>query len=407
MSLPEPPGEPPPRGHVLLAPDRFRGALGAVEVARRLAAGLRLARPDVPVVELPVSGGGDGTVEAAVAAGFRRIEVKVCGPAGRPVTAALAFDGRCAVVEIGEAAGPRGLPDGPPRPLSATSLGAGQLIVHALRLGARRIVLAAGSSAAPDGGAGLFQGLGGRLLDGLGRELPLGGAALRSLHALDLRGVPDLSGVTITLVGDTGRPLLGRAGAVASVLSSGYPGGAVGGVPAGGGSAQGLGRAQARILEAGLRRWADLAESVTRRRARELPGAGAAGGAGFAALALLGATVESGPGTVLDLVGFAGRARGARLVVTGAETIDAGTLRGGVAASVARAAARAGVPAVAVVGRRGLTGERLRRARIQAVYALTDIDPALARTPNAAGPLLERLTVAVADEWLPPRGSRL
>ncbi|RMI36277.1 glycerate kinase, partial [Actinomadura harenae] len=74
------------------------------------------------------------------------------------------------------------------------------------------------------------------------------------------------------------------------------------------------------------------------------------------------------------------------------------------AASVARAAARAGVPAVAVVGRRGLTGERLRRARIQAVYALTDIDPALARTPNAAGPLLERLTVAVADEWLPPRG---
>ncbi|MEV5571261.1 glycerate kinase [Spirillospora sp. NPDC052269] len=400
MSLPDPLAEPPPRGHVLLAPDRFRGALGAVEVARRLAAGLRLARPDVPVVELPVSGGGDGTAEAAIAAGFRRVEVKVCGPAGRPVTAALAFDGRCAVVEIGEAAGPRGLPDGPPRPLSATTLGVGQLIVHALRLGARRIVLAAGASAAPDGGAGLFQGLGGRLLDGLGRELPLGGAALRSLHALDLRGVPDLSGVTITLVGDTGRPLLGRAGAVASVL----PGGSLS-RPAGG-PASGLGRAQERILEAGLRRWADLAESVTRRRARELPGAGAAGGAGFAALALLGATVESGPGTVLDLLDFAGRARGARLVVTGAETIDTGTLRGGAAASVARAAARAGVPAVAVVGRRGLTGERLRRARIQAVYALTDIDPALARTPNAAGPLLERLTVAVADEWLPPRGSR-
>ncbi|MEV4258507.1 glycerate kinase, partial [Spirillospora sp. NPDC049652] len=221
MSLPEPPGEPPPRGHVLLAPDRFRGSLDAVEVARRLAAGLRLARPDVPVVELPVSGGGDGTAEAAVAAGFRRIELKVCGPAGRPVTAVLAFDGRCAVVEVAEAAGFRRLPDGPPRTLSATSLGVGQLIVHALRLGARRIVLAAGTSAAPDGGAGVFQGLGGRLLDGLGRELPLGGAALRSLHALDLRGVPDLSGVTLTLVGDTGRPLLGRAGAVASVLSYG------------------------------------------------------------------------------------------------------------------------------------------------------------------------------------------
>ncbi|MFC4906744.1 glycerate kinase [Actinomadura gamaensis] len=394
MSLPEPPGEPPPRGHVLLAPDRFRGALPAAEVARRLAAGLRLARPDVPVVELPVSGGGDGTAEAAVAAGFRRVELKVCGPAGRPVTASLAFDGRCAVVEIGEAAGPRRLPDGPPRPLSATSLGVGQLIGHAVRLGARRIVLSAGACAAPDGGAGLFQGLGGRLLDGIGRELPLGGAALRSLHALDLRGLPDLSGITITLIGDTSRPLLGRTGAVVSVLSGGV-------------LAHGLGRTQARILEAGLVRWADLAESVTRRRARDLPGAGAAGGAGFAALALLGATVEPGPGAVLDLVDFAGRARGARLVVTGAETIDTGTLRGGVAASVARAAARAGVPAVAVAGRRGLTGERLRRARIQAVYALTDIDPALARTPNAAGPLLERLTVAIADEWLPPAGARL
>ncbi|MCP2338604.1 glycerate kinase [Actinomadura rupiterrae] len=392
MSLPEPPGEPSPRGHVLLAPDRFRGALPAVEVSRRLAAGLRLARPDVPVVELPVSGGGDGTAEAAVAAGFRRIEVKVCGPAGRPVPASLAFDGRCAVVEVGEAAGPRRLPDGPPRPLSATTVGVGQLIAHALRLGARRIVLSAGASAAPDGGAGLFQGLGGRLLDGLGRELPLGGAALRSLHALDLRGLPDLSGVTITLVGDTGRPLLGRAGAVASVLS--------------GGTAHELGRTQARILEAGLLRWADLAESVSRRRARELPGAGAAGGAGFAALTLLGATVEAGPGTVLDLIDFAGRARGARLVVTGAEAIDTGTLRGGVAASVARAAARAGVPAVAVAGRRGLTGERLRRARIQAVYALADIDPALSRAPNTAGPLLERLTVAIADEWLPPVGAR-
>ncbi|MFP3968902.1 glycerate kinase [Actinomadura fulvescens] len=388
------PPDPPPRGHVLLAPDRFAGTLTAPEVARHLAIGLRRARPAVPVVELPVADGGDGTAEAAVVAGYRRVEVEVCGPTGRPVTAALAIDGRTAVVELAQASGLRRLPAGKPAPLTATSLGTGQLVAHALRLGARRIVLGLGGGACTDGGAGLVQGLGGRLLDATGRDLPPGGAALRSLHALDLRALPDLSGVTIVLAGDGVEPLFGRNGAAASSLGQHSP-------------RRGASREEIRILEAGLRRWADLAEAASRRPTRDRPGAGAAGGVGFAALTFLGARFEPGMALLLELLGFADKARGARLIVTGEGTLDVQTLRGRPSVGVARAGARADVPVVAVAGRRGLTGEQLRRARIQAAYVLTDIEPDPDRCRRQAGPLLEQLTVAIADEWLPPRGPRV
>ncbi|MQY02591.1 glycerate kinase [Actinomadura macrotermitis] len=374
-----------PRGHVLLAPGRFKGSLTAAQVARHLAAGLRRARPDVPVVELPVADGGEGTAEAAIAAGWRRVRVRVCGPTGRPVTAALALDGDTAVVELAEASGVHRLPGGEPRPLTATSFGTGQLLAHAVRLGARRIVLGLGGGAATDGGAGLVQGMGGRLLDALGKDLPPGGAALRSLHALDLRGLPDLSGVRVVVAGDGAGPLLGRTGAAAAA-----------------GAHRGAGREEVRALDAGLRRWADLAEAASRRPARDRAGAGAAGGVGFAALTFLGATVEPGTPFMLDLLGVAGRARGARLVVTGEGSLDTASLRGRAPIGVARAAARAGAPVVAVTGRRGLTGEQLRRTRIQAVYALTDIERDTGRCMRQAGPLLEQLTVAIAAEWLPP-----
>ncbi|MFB4315571.1 glycerate kinase [Actinomadura sp. 21ATH] len=373
-------------GHVLLAPDRFKGSLTAPEVARHLAAGLRRARPDVPVVELPVADGGDGTAESAIAAGWRRVEVEVSGPTGRPVTAALALDGRTAVVELAQASGLRRLPGGRPRPLGSTSLGTGQLLAHAVRLGARRIVLGVGGAACTDGGAGLVQGLGGRLLDALGKELPPGGAALRSLHALDLRGMPDLSGVQVVVAGEPEGTLLGRNG-----TATGQAG------------RRGATREEIRVLDLGLRRWADIAEAASRTASRDRPGSGAAGGVGFAALAFLGATIEPGIGLMLDLLGFAERARGAHLVVTGEGTLDVRSLRGRAPIGVARAAARAGVPVVAAVGRRGLTGEQLRKARIQAVYALTDIEPDAGRCMRQGGPLLEQLTVAIADEWLPPR----
>jgi glycerate kinase len=339
-----------PKGHVLVSPDKFKGSLSAPEVAAHIATGLRNARPNVPVLLLPVADGGDGTAAAAIAAGYRKVEVEVCGPTGQAVQADLAMSDDTAVIELAAASGLARLPGGRPEPLTATSYGTGQLIAAAKRLGARRIVLGLGGSACTDGGAGLIQALGGRLLDGLGNSLPRGGAALRSLHRLDLRGLIDLSGVQIVVASDVDNPLLGPDGAAAVY-----------------GPQKGASPEDIRILEAGLRRWADLGEATIRRTVRNAAGAGAAGGVGFAALAFLGARVEPGISYLLDLLDFTGKARGARLVIT---------------------------------GRRALTGEQLRRARIQAAYALTDIEPDVERCMRLAGHLLEQLVVAVADEWL-------
>ena len=373
-----------PGGHVLVSPDKFKGSLSAPDVARHIATGLHRARPAVPIVLLPVADGGDGTVDAAVSAGWKRVELEVLGPTGRPVTASIAISEQTALVELAEASGLRHLPDGKPQPLTASTFGTGQLVAEAVRMGMRRIVLGLGGSAGTDGGAGIVQALGGRLLDALGRPLPPGGAALRTLHALDLRGMLDLSRIEVVVASDVDNPLLGRHGA-AQVFAP----------------QKGASREEVRILEAGLRRWTDLAEAATRQAARDKQGAGAAGGAGFGALAFLGARVEPGIGFLLDLLHFAEKARGARLVITGEGSLDAQTLRGKAPVGVARAAARAGAPVVAVAGRRGLTGEQLRRARIQAAYALNDIEPDVERCMRQAGPLLEQLTVAIADEWLP------
>jgi glycerate 2-kinase len=372
-----------PVGHVLVSPDKFKGSLSAPEVATHVAIGLRKVRPEVPVMVLPVADGGDGTAAAAIAAGYRKVEVEVRGPTGRPTVATLAIDGKTAVVELAEASGLSRLPNGRREALTATSFGTGELIAEAVRLGARRIVLGLGGSACTDGGAGLVQGLGGRLRDAKGNDLPPGGAALRSLHALDVRGLADLSGVDIVVASDVDNPLLGPAGAAAVYAPQ-----------------KGASPDEIRILEAGLRRWADLAEAATRRTVRNMPGAGAAGGVGFAALAFLGARVEPGIGYLLDLLDFPGKARGARLVITGEGSLDTQTLRGKAPIGVARAATRAGVPVVAVAGRRSLTGEQLRRARIQAAYALTDIEPDEERCMRQAGTLLEQLAVAISDEWL-------
>jgi glycerate 2-kinase len=161
--------------HVVLAPDKFKGTLSAAQAAAHLAAGLERARPGLRVVPLPVADGGDGTVDAAVAAGYERAGAEVRGPAGEPVSAAFAFGGGIAVIESAQAAGLGRLPGGVPAPLTASSRGVGQLILAAAGLGAKRIVLGLGGVASTDGGAGLVTALGARLLDDSGAELPPGG----------------------------------------------------------------------------------------------------------------------------------------------------------------------------------------------------------------------------------------
>jgi glycerate 2-kinase len=374
-------------GRVLIAPDKFKGTLTAAQVAAHVAAGLSRARPGLTTVQVPVADGGDGTVEAAEAAGFRRVEIEVPGPTGRLVEASFALLDGIAVIESAQACGLTRLPGGTTAPLTATSRGVGKLIRAAVRMHAKRIVLGLGGVACTDGGAGLVTALGGRLLDSAGAELPPGGAALARLHRIDVSRLSDLPGTEVIAATDVDNPLLGPHGAAAVYA------------PQKGASPQDVA-----VLENGLARWADVAEQSLGFRLRDEPGAGAAGGLGFAALGFLGATVQPGIELMLSLLSFAGHLSGARLVITGEGALDAQTLHGKAPAGVARVAAAVApdLPVVAVAGVCSLTPAQLRSAGIARAYALADIEPDLARCREQAGPLLEDLAGRVARDWIAP-----
>jgi glycerate kinase len=373
--------------HVVIAPDKFKGTLTAAQVAAYVAAGLGRACPGLETVQVPVADGGDGTIDAAEAAGYRRVEIGVRGPTGQNVTASFALLDGTAIVESAQACGLTRLPGGTPAPLTATSRGVGELILAAARMRAKRIVLGLGGVACTDGGAGLVTALGGRLLDASGMELPPGGAALARLDRIDVSGLRDLSGIEVIAATDVDNPLLGPRGAAAVYAPQ-----------------KGASSPDVALLEEGLARWASVAEETLGFRKRDEPGAGAAGGLGFAALCFLGATVRPGIELMLDLLSFAGRLPGARLVITGEGALDAQTLHGKAPAGVARAVAEAvpDLPVVAVAGVCSLTPDQLRSAGIARAYALADIEPDLARCLSRPGPLLEELAGHIARDWLRP-----
>ena len=373
---------------VVVAPDKFKGSLSAAQAAAAVAAGLTAAAPGTSVVQVPVADGGEGTLEAAGAAGFRLVPVPVAGPTGAAVDGAVAVRGRTAVVELAAASGLAVLPGGRPAPLAATSLGTGQLVRAALDLGCTEVVLGVGGSACTDGGAGLLVGLGARLLDARGGELALGGGSLRHLDRIDLTGLdPRLRSVRVVLATDVDNPLLGPTGAAAVY-----------------GPQKGASPAEVGVLEAGLSRWVAALGDVLGPRAADVagePGAGAAGGAGYACLVALGAVRRAGIAVVLDLGDFDRHLTGADLVVTGEGSLDAQTLHGKAPAGVAARARAAGVPVVAVAGRCLVGADDLRGAGIDAAYALTDLEPDVPRCMAEAAPLLQRLAARIARERLP------
>jgi len=371
-------------GHVLIAPDKFKGSLTAPEVAAHLAAGMRRAAPGLDVRELPVADGGDGTLDAVVAAGFRPVPVRAAGPTGLPVDTAYAVRDGVAVVELADVSGLRRLPGGKLEPLRASSYGTGQVVRAALDEGVRTVVLGIGGSACTDGGAGFAQALGARILDASGAELPPGGAALGAIDRIDVRDLhPRVREVEIVVASDVDNPLLGSYGAAAVY-----------------GPQKGATSAQVTLLEAALTRWAEVVHRDLDVDAASRPGAGAAGGVGFAAMAVLGARLRPGISYLLDLVGFHDQLPGARLVVTGEGSLDEQTLRGKTPAGVAAAAREAGVPVVAVAGRVQLSRDDLAAAGFASVYALTEIDPDPRRCMAEAGALLERLAEDVVADQL-------
>lgn len=370
---------------ILLACDKFKGTLTSPEVHARLAPALSAAGHTVDSV--PIADGGDGTVDAAVYAGFTRHTAEVTGPLGTTVTAVWAESSGTAVIEMAQASGlalvsaDSGSDPGADTALTATSAGTGELIATALDAGCTEIVLGVGGSATTDGGAGMLTALGVRLLDEAGDPIPPGGVGLERLARVDTTGLhPGLREGTahVILASDVENPLIGPRGAAAVY-----------------GPQKGAGPAEVVRLDRALERFAALVPDGAHHAART--GSGAAGGMGFGAFALLGAASVPGADYVLDLVGF-GRALGtAEVVVTGEGRFDEQTLSGKGPGAVIAAARDAGLPAHVVCGSSEIPADQASALGLAGIHSLTDLAP-IADCLADPGPLLERL----AAELLAP-----
>ena len=359
---------------VLLAPDKFKGSLTAAQVVQHLGNGL--AERGISYTGLPLADGGDGSVDAAIAVGYQTIPITVSNAVGEKHQAAAAFDGTTAVIEVANTCGLHTLPAGGLAPLDATSRGIGEAITEMLELGATRLVLALGGSASTDGGAGMLSALGAVFLDKAKRPITgIAGGSLGQIRSIDTSGLADLSHIDIVIASDVQNPLTGPNGAAAVY-----------------GPQKGASPAIVNTLDTGLIHlvhYLSQAGYPDAERYANSPGAGAAGGLGFAGLLLGGRTV-SGADYFLDLLDFESHLQGCDLIITGEGRMDDQTLNGKLPAIIAR---RAGaIPVIAVVGRSDITPAAQKQMGIEAVHAIvehTDRNPA--GDPELTKQLLEQL----------------
>jgi glycerate 2-kinase len=359
-------------GQVVIAPDKFKGSLTAAEAAEAISVGLKRGDSSMTTVHCPVADGGDGTLGTVLAAGFDRVPVYAKGPTGQVVQTAYARSGKTAVVEMAEICGLQRLPGGKPAPMTASSHGLGAVVAQALEHGCRDIIIGVGGSASTDGGAGFLAALGATLRDEHGARVEPTGQGIGDVADLDLSGLhPDIACASFTLASDVDNPLYGPLGA-ASVYAP----------------QKGASQDQVMELDRSLRRWADVVQRAATTDHRDAAGAGAAGGVGFAALAVLRATMQPGIEVIIDRIELDRHLHGARAVITGEGSLDRQSLRGKAAIGVCRRAGAHGVPTFAVAGVSALTQAELEEAGFSGVYALSDLEPDRARSMSNAAELL-------------------
>ncbi|MBF8722501.1 glycerate kinase [Pseudomonas guariconensis] len=371
---------------VVIAPDSFKDSLDAAAVARAIGAGLAEVWPDAELVECPMADGGEGTMEAILAASqgeLRRQMVR--GPLGAPVEAGWGWlaSSRTAIIEMAQASGLQLVPTGQRDACRSSTWGTGELIAAALAAGATRIVLAIGGSATNDGGSGMLRALGLRLLDADGQPLAEGGQALAGLARIDASDLdPRLAEVQVEVAADVDNPLCGPHGASAIF-----------------GPQKGANPEQVQVLDQALGHFADHCAHLLGEDVRDFPGCGAAGGMGFAAKAFMGARFRPGVEVVADLAGLDALVQGADLVITGEGRFDAQTLRGKTPMGVARVAKRHGVPVVVLAGTLGEGYQQLYAHGIDAAFALTSGPMTLERACTEAGVLLKARATDIARLW--------
>ena len=371
---------------IVIAPDSFKDSLSAAGVAQAIAEGWAQVWPAAHVLQCPMADGGEGTVDAVLAAckgELRRHTVR--GPLGDSVEARWGWlaDSHTAMIEMAEASGLQLVAPGQRDACSSTTYGTGELIRAALDAGAQRIILAIGGSATNDGGAGAMQALGVQLLDSERQPLPAGGLALARLAHISLEQLdPRLAQVRFEIAADVNNPLCGPHGA-SSIF----------------GPQKGASPEQVAHLDAALEHFADHCAQVLPKDVRDEPGSGAAGGLGFAAKAFLAAQFRPGVEVVAELVGLDEAVRGADLVITGEGRFDAQTLRGKTPFGVARIARRHGVPVVVIAGTLGDGYDQMYAHGVDAAFALPAGPMSLEQACHEAPRLLRARASDIARVW--------
>lgn len=365
----------------LCAPDSFKESLTALEAAEAMARGIRRADTGATVDLCPIADGGEGTVDAMLAAtrGERRM-TRVLSPLAEPIDAAWGLLGRregeplTAIVEMAAAAGLTLVPRERRDPTATTTFGVGQLLKAALDAGAKRIILGIGGSATNDGGAGMAQALGVAFRDEIGRDIaaPMTGGMLARVADIDASSLdPRLTSTPVVVACDVTNPLTGPTGASAIY-----------------GPQKGATPEQVATLDANLAHFAELLRQRLGRNVETLPGAGAAGGMGAGSVAFLNAGLQRGVALVLEAVGFAQRVRGCDWCFTGEGRLDGQSLAGKACLGVARAAREQGVPTFALVGSIGPGGEKAMEQGLAGARAIGEGLP-VAESMRRAAELLE------------------
>jgi glycerate kinase len=364
---------------VVVAPNAFKGSLTASQAAHAMALGVRDVFPDAEVVEVPVADGGEGTVDALVGAHRGTyLTAAVDGPLGDPVRATygLIEGGQTGVVELASASGLTLIPAERRDPRKASTYGFGQLLAAVRNAGASKVIAGIGGSATNDGGAGMAQALGYRMLDARGVELPRGGAALAHLDRIDQTGFgAGWSSVNVMVACDVTNPLIGPIGASAVY-----------------GPQKGADDEMVRELEDALGRLGAVIERDLGKRVANVPGGGAAGGTGAGLTAFLDASLVPGAPLIVTASGFDEKIQGADLVITGEGRVDSQTAYGKAPGEVAKRAQAARIPVLLIAGSKATGWEALRDLGVTAVVTLDEEGDNLQQLMGDAGEMLRRAT---------------
>ncbi|RSN65059.1 glycerate kinase [Amycolatopsis sp. WAC 04182] len=368
---------------VVIAPDKFKGSLTAVEAAEAIAHGVRDALPEAEVSSCPVADGGEGTLDVLVAAGGRLVELPVRGPLDDTVEARYVVLDGTAYIESARACGIEFVEPSPEVALAAHTWGVGELLAHALDNGARRLVLTVGGTASTDGGAGMLAALGAGVFDAFEAPVGLGGGTLGRVALAELGPVRErLGSVEVAVATDVTNPLLGPRGAAAIF-----------------GPQKGAGPREVEQLDESLSRWAQALRNAGAPDVSDLPGAGAGGGVAAGAIAGLGASVESGFQLIAGLTGVAGAIERADLVITGEGSLDEQSLDGKAPAGIAARAREHAVPLMVLAGRIQLDQSQLASLGVVGSAALIDHAPSLDHARAHAAELLRERAGELVRAW--------